>query len=148
MWVFRLLDLTFSTWLLWVPAAVIAALAYPLVVAVRERKSTPTAERDAGVSPLWLLVPFSALVITSPVGLSIPGVEPVWRVLILMPFFVWPLLQLGLFVWQIKLSIGIRRHRHRWPFTVVPFTILLGVLDLPIVLSDLAVILVGPLVRS
>jgi hypothetical protein len=140
--IFDLFDLAFSPYLHAALAVVAVCLAYPIAVAARE--SVPSRWSR---SPLWVLIPFLLLVLTSPLGFSLPGGELLLGLMAAMPSFFWPVVQLALFGWQISLTIGAIRARDDWPRTTVPLVVLLALWDLPIALADLALV-TGPMVKS
>jgi hypothetical protein len=144
-----LLNLAFSPILLVVPIGVTAALAWPLTVAVREKNKVPLHAAAAGTSPLWLLAPFGALMLTSPLGWLLPVVgDPVLYVLATLPWPLWVVLQASLVVWQVSLSVKIFRRREEWPPVLIPFVVFNALFSAVIVAVDLLGAAFGAGVRS
>jgi hypothetical protein len=132
-----LLTLAFGPALLVVVIGITAALAWPLAVAVHEKNKVPMRAAAAGTSPLRLLVPFGALMLTSPVGWVLPVVgEPILHALALLPWPLWIVLQAGLIAWQLSLIVRILPRRGEWPSVLVPFMLFIGLTDAIIVLVD------------
>jgi hypothetical protein len=144
-----LLTVGFSPGLLVVLVGITAVLARPLAVAMREKNKSPVQAASAGTSPLRLLIPFGALMLTSPMAWLLPVVgEPILGALAFLPWPLWPMLQAGLVVWQISLGVQILRRREEWPTALIPFMLFIALCDAIVVCLDVIGALMGAGVRS
>lgn len=102
----------------------------------------------AGVSPLWLLIPWFLTIVTSPLLLFVPGAE---RVVELIPSTMsgraWVGLQLSLFAVQLAFSAWVVYRHRRWLRLVLPFAVILLFWAVPI-LAAAAAVAIGPMVKS
>jgi hypothetical protein len=144
-----LLTLAFSPVLLLVLVAITVVLARPLAIAIREKNKVPVLAAAAGTSPLRLLVPFGALMLTSPMGWLLPVVgEPVLHALALLPSPLWIVLHASLIAWQVSLGIQVLRRREEWPSALIPFMLFIGLCDAIVVFLDVMGAAIGAGVRS
>jgi hypothetical protein len=140
--IFDVFHLALNSHLHLVLAGIAVALAFPIAKSIND----PSVRDRRSRCPLWIALPFALLAATSPIGLSVPGVEQLFGVVSMAPPGVWLLLQAALLAWQGTLSVQAIRAHNEWRSTTVPFVLLLGVWILPVALADLALV-GGPMVK-
>ena len=144
-----LLTLAFGPAVPLVLIGITAAFAWPLAAAAREKNRVPLHAAAAGTPPLALLVPFGALMLTSPFGWLLPLVgEPLLHAVALLPWPLWIVLQVGLVAWQVSLGARILRRRGEWPFVLIPFILFIASCDAIVLFLDLIGAAIGAGVRS
>jgi len=140
--VFQLFDVVMSGWFLLALFCGTAVLTYALATRIHRTDSVHASDR---LSPLWLLVPLTASVLTSPLASPLPGVERIFDMFVGRAAM-WVGLQLALFIIEAVLIFYVLWRRRLWPSLVVPFTLVLGVWEISVAITDLA-LMIGPLVR-